>query len=52
VDAVVEYAASGETPEATEGLDFVNTGVELITDEPMDGVESQDSAWGLENCWG
>jgi fructose transport system substrate-binding protein len=52
VDAVVEYAASGETPEPTEGLDFVDTGVELITDEPVDGVESQDSAWGLENCWG
>ncbi|GAB2688764.1 substrate-binding domain-containing protein [Thalassiella azotivora] len=52
VEAVVEYAETGEKPENTEGKDFVDTGVTLITDEPFDGVESQDSAWGLENCWG
>ncbi|WP_017624796.1 substrate-binding domain-containing protein [Nocardiopsis chromatogenes] len=52
VGAVAEYADSGETPDPSEGLDFVNTGVELITDEAVDGVESRDSAWGLENCWG
>jgi fructose transport system substrate-binding protein len=26
--------------------------VTLITDEPVDGVESNDTAFGLENCWG
>ncbi|WP_116248598.1 sugar ABC transporter substrate-binding protein [Nocardiopsis sp. FIRDI 009] len=52
VEAVVGYAESGQTPEASEGLDFVNTGVELITDEEVEGLESRDSAWGRENCWG
>jgi fructose transport system substrate-binding protein len=52
VAAVAEHADSGEVPQNTEGLDFVDTGVELITDEPVDGLESRDSAWGQENCWG
>jgi len=29
-----------------------NSGTVLITDSPVDGIESQTSAWGLENCWG
>ncbi|MFC3997337.1 sugar ABC transporter substrate-binding protein [Nocardiopsis sediminis] len=52
VAAVAEYAQSGQLPQNTEGKDFVDTGVRLITDEPVDGVESEDSAWGQENCWG
>jgi fructose transport system substrate-binding protein len=48
----VEAIATGEVPPNTEGLDFLNTGVELITDAPVDGIESQDTTWGLENCWG
>ncbi|GAB3048252.1 sugar ABC transporter substrate-binding protein [Sediminivirga luteola] len=30
----------------------VDTGSALITDDPIDGIESHDSEWGLENCWG
>jgi fructose transport system substrate-binding protein len=52
VEAVVEYAQSGTLPPPSEGLDFFNTGVNLITDQPVEDLESQDSAWGLENCWG
>ncbi len=48
----VEAIATGEIPPNTEGLEFFNTGVELITDGPVDGVESQTSEWGLDNCWG
>ena len=48
----VEAAASGELPAPTEGLPFTNTGVALITDQPVDGVESYDTEWGLQNCWG
>jgi fructose transport system substrate-binding protein len=48
----VEAIATGEIPPNTEGLDFVNTGVELITDNPVDGIDSQTTEWGLENCWG
>ncbi|OBZ96619.1 sugar ABC transporter [Pararhizobium polonicum] len=47
VDAVAEYAASGKKPSG-----FVNTGSFLITDKPVDGIDSKDTAWGLENCWG
>ena len=47
VEALAAFAADGTKPDAS-----VDTGVELITDDPQDGVESQDSAYGLENCWG
>jgi len=52
VDAIAEFAKSGKKPEPTAGKDFVDTGVTLITDKPADGVESKDTAFGLENCWG
>ena len=52
VEAIAKYAKDGTKPEATEGKDFVDTGVTLITDEPVDSVESKDTAFGLENCWG
>ncbi|ANG62957.1 sugar ABC transporter [Marinobacterium aestuarii] len=52
VDAVIEFAKTGTKPQASEGLDFVNTGVELITDQPVEGVSSKTSAEGLELCWG
>ena len=52
VDAIAEYAKSGKKPEPTAGKTFVDTGVTLITDKPVDGVESKDTAFGLENCWG
>jgi fructose transport system substrate-binding protein len=48
----VEAIATGEIPPNTEGLDFVDTGAVLITDNPVEGVESEDTTWGLENCWG
>jgi fructose transport system substrate-binding protein len=52
VEAVVDFAKTDAKPEPTAGKDFVDTGVTLITDEPVDGVESKDTAFGLENCWG
>ena len=52
VEAVAQYAEDGTLPEPTDGLDFFDTGVTLITDEPVEGVESEDTAWGLDNCWG
>ncbi len=45
--AAVEYAKTGKKPSG-----FVNTGSAVITDKPISGVESQDTKWGLENCWG
>ncbi|HMN84887.1 MAG TPA: sugar ABC transporter substrate-binding protein [Bauldia sp.] len=52
VEAIVEYAKSGKKPEPTPGLDFFNTGVALITDKPVEGVESITSEEGLKLCWG
>ncbi len=52
IEAISQYAEDGSLPENSEGLDFYNTGVELITDEPVDGVPSITSAEGLEKCWG
>lgn len=52
VEAVVEFAKSGKKPAATPGLDFFNTGVELITDKPVPGIPSISSDEGLKRCWG
>ena len=52
VEAIASIAAGGEKPETTEGLDFYDTGVKLVTDTPADGIESIDSAAGSEICWG
>jgi len=52
VDAIAQYAKDGTLPQPDPGSTFTNTGVVLITDQPVDGVESQDTTWGLENCWG
>jgi fructose transport system substrate-binding protein len=58
VDWAVRNAMTGEFPSPedspyyVEGNDIYNTGVELITNDPQEGVPSEDSTWGLENCWG
>ena len=52
VEAIAEFAKSGKKPANTEGLDFFNTGVELITDKPVDGIKSMTSEDGLKKCWG
>ncbi len=52
VEAIKKWADSGEKPKPTEGLDFFDTGVSLITDKPVDGIESIDTTEGLDKCWG
>jgi fructose transport system substrate-binding protein len=47
VEAVVNFAKTGEKPSG-----YTDTGVTLITDKAVEGVESQDTVFGLENCWG
>ena len=47
VEAVVNFAKTGEKPTG-----YTDTGVTLITDKAVEGVESQDTVFGLENCWG
>jgi fructose transport system substrate-binding protein len=52
VKAIVDYAKDGKKPAAPSGKTYINTGVTLVTDAPVDGVASKDTAFGLENCWG
>ncbi|SCM69829.1 sugar ABC transporter substrate-binding protein [Donghicola eburneus] len=52
IEAIKHFAETGEKPQNSDGLDFYNTGVELITDEPVDGIESLSSEEGLGKCWG
>lgn len=52
IEAIKNWAENGVKPENTPGLDFFNTGVELITDQPVDGIESITSEAGLNKCWG
>ncbi len=52
IEAIAAFAKDGTKPAPTEGKDFTDTGVVLVTDKPVEGVESIDSAKGLELCWG
>jgi fructose transport system substrate-binding protein len=52
VQAIVDYAKDKKKPAPSPGKDFLNTGVTLVTDSPVDGVASKDTAFGLKNCWG
>ena len=52
VEAIAKFAEDGTMPQPTEGKDFFDTGVALVTDQPIDGVESISVAEGTERCWG
>jgi fructose transport system substrate-binding protein len=52
VQAAVDFAKTGKKPEPSPGLDFFNTGVNLVTDKPVPGVDSITSAEALKKCWG
>ena len=52
VQAIYDIVKTGKKPEVSPGLDFFNTGVTLITDDPQSGVESKDTGYGLEKAWG
>jgi fructose transport system substrate-binding protein len=52
IEAIKAFADSGKKPEPTPGLDFFNTGVELITDQPVEGLTSMTAEEGLKKCWG
>ena len=52
VEAIANIARGGEPPAVTEGLDFYDTGVALVTDQPVEGLDSIDTTKGLDLCWG
>ena len=47
VEAVAGAVRGGPSPSG-----FLDTGVELITSDPVEGVQSEDEAFGVRNCWG
>jgi len=47
VEAILQYAKDGTKPSG-----IINSGTVLITDKPASGLDSKDTAWGLQNCWG
>ena len=52
IEAIAAFAKDGTKPAASEGLSFFNTGVNLVTDKPAEGVKSIDSKEGTAKCWG
>ncbi len=52
IDAIAAFAKDGTKPAASEGLTFFNTGVNLVTDKPAEGVPSIDTTEGTALCWG
>ena len=52
IEAIAAFAADGTLPAPTEGKDFFDTGVALVTANPAEGVDSIDVAEGMALCWG
>ncbi|MFT4122871.1 MAG: substrate-binding domain-containing protein [Microbacteriaceae bacterium] len=51
MDAIVQIASGGATPSTSEGLDFYDTGSQLVTDQAVDGLDSIDSTAAEDTCW-
>jgi len=52
MEAIAKFAADGTKPEVDPELGFYDTGARLVTDAPVEGVESIDTTEGAELCWG
>lgn len=52
LEAIAEHERSGTILAPAPGLEFYDTGVELITDRPVEGIPSVSSEDGLTKCWG
>ncbi|CUA91841.1 sugar ABC transporter substrate-binding protein [Pannonibacter indicus] len=52
IEAIAAWAKDGTKPQASDGKDFFDTGVSLVTGKPVDGVESISIEEGKKLCWG
>lgn len=52
VSSVAKLARGGPTPGTSAGKDFLDTGTNLVTSQPVPGVGSQTPADGAKACWG
>ena len=51
MQAISDFVKTGKRPAVTSGLNFTDTGVALVTDKPVPGVDSISSQEGLKLCW-
>ncbi len=52
LEAVAAYLRTGASPLISPDIDFVDSGVTLVTDAPVSGLPSIRTAEALERCWG
>ena len=52
IEAIRAWADNGTKPENTKGLNFYDTGVNLVTGSPVKGVPSISVDEGMKRCWG
>ena len=52
IEAIYKIATGGAKPSVSPGLTFYDTGVALVTDKKVDGLESITSDAGSKVCWG
>lgn len=51
IEAAVEYIKNGTEPAPSEGETYFNTGSAIVTDQPVDGVESITTEEAAELCF-
>ncbi len=51
VNAIIEHVKNGTTPTPDAGKDFTNTGITLVTDKAVAGLESIGAADGAKLCY-
>lgn len=52
MEAIAKIARGGTKPSTSSGLDFFDTGSQLVTNDAQSGVQSIDSAKAATVCWG
>lgn len=51
IKATVDFVRHGTKPSNPAGTDFTNTGITLVTDSPVSGLESITSTEGAKGCY-
>lgn len=51
VQAVIDHVRNHKDAAPPAGSDFINTGIKLVTDKPVPGMDSIDSKMGTKLCW-
>jgi fructose transport system substrate-binding protein len=50
--AIVKLVKTGQKPQVSNGLEFFNTGSQLVTEKAVSGLPSITSSEGAKLCWG